>query len=70
MILIVAEDDVTVEVMWKPSYPYFLSGMHGLVKSLTLPSVALKLKSPAAGASVDRVVFVRATRILFVPRWT
>jgi hypothetical protein len=47
---IVAEDVVTSEVTWNPSYPYCVPGKHGLVNNLTLPSVALKLKSPAAGA--------------------
>ena len=68
--LIVAEDDVTVDVMWNPSYPYFMSGRTGLVNNFTLPSVALKLKSPAAGAKVLLVVLHRATRMLFVHLWT
>lgn len=46
----VAEAVVTVEVTWNPSYPYCGSGKQGLVNNLTLPKVALKLKSPDAGA--------------------
>ena len=68
--LTVAEEEVTLDVMWKPSYPYFIAGRHGLVNSLTLPSVALKLKSPAHGASSVLVVLHSATLILFKPLWT
>lgn len=46
----VAEAAVTVEVTWNPSYPYCGPGKQGLVNNLTLPKVALKLKSPDAGA--------------------
>ena len=66
----VAEESDTVEVMWKPSYPYFIAGRYGLVNNLTLPSVALKLKSPEQGASSFLVVLHSATLILFKPRWT
>lgn len=65
-----AELLVTVDVIWKPSYPYFMSGKHGLVNNFTLPRVALKLKSPAAGARELLVVLHKATRMLFVPRCT
>jgi hypothetical protein len=50
LIFNVADAVVTVEYTWNPSYPYCVPGKHGLVNNLTLPSVALKLKSPAAGA--------------------
>ena len=66
----VAEEEVTVEVMWKPSYPYFIAGKHGLVNNLTLPRVALKLKSPAQGAMVCLLVLFNTTLMSFVPIWT